>query len=211
MSEPKERPILFSSEMVRAILAGRKTMTRRVIKTEWWRCLDPEDDEDRAAAVKQCPYGKPGDRLWVREAFRSFSQRHIKDHDATYPLHQHYAHYPDCITIYRSDGSELPEGHKQHGIGWAPSIHMHRYESRIMLEVVSVRVERLQDITTGDVVAEGVMTPEEVAQGAAKYGDKAKGTYTNRPWADLWDSINAKRGHSWQSNPWVWVVEFKRL
>lgn len=206
----KERPILFSGPMVRAILEGRKTQTRRVIATDWWRCLDPEDDDDRASAIPQCPYGQPGERLWVRESWAS----------QIAPGENNY-----CIA-YKADGE--CSGRLQDGAGgwmaihhgwisgvstvesgrfygrtrygsWCPSIHMPRWASRLTLEITRVRVERLQDISEEDALSEGVTTCDGVWSGS-----------TRNAYRELWNSINAKRGLPWATNPWVWVIDFRR-
>lgn len=180
-----ERPILFSGPMVRAIIDGRKTQTRRVVKTQpqvttsndaSWR--DPKGDMWRNAsqfARDCCPYGVPGDRLWVREA--------IWTDGASDPL-----------SCYAADFDTRPS----YAVRKIPSIHMRRDDSRITLEIVSVRVERLNEINLHDAFAEGC--PADCG-GHADSGD----------WFEwLWNSINADK-HPWDSNPWVWVVEFKKL
>lgn len=195
----KERPILFSAPMVRAILAGTKTQTRLVVKPQPTGFLGgpgvtmedgtpaprvPVDDcAGEFGRVIQCPYGQPGDRLWVREAFA-----HVFD-DKFGPV-------PDSI-IYRAD-----EGNGDWPHGWRPSIHMPRCASRILLEIISVRVERLQEISEADAIAEGV-SPDMGLRW--KSGDDTpRGMY-----GELWESINGPG--SWDANPFVWVVEFKRV
>jgi hypothetical protein len=182
-----ERPILFSGPMVRAILDGRKTETRRIVKPQPPNAyLPPEGPfKDRMGG----PYGEPGDRLWVRETWCRGE-----------------AWYPASTYAYRADyeASEWTE-HVDHdplagaksfncmACGferWRPGIHMPRAACRIELVVTGVRVERLQDITEGDAMAEGT-------------GGRAG-------FAALWESINARRA-PWASNPWVWVVGFSRL
>lgn len=189
----RERPILFSAPMVRAILDGRKTQTRRVVKMGRWRLADGV--EEFAPPLTDCPYGAPGDRLWVRE---------------TWAAHRHEDSLPprDCSREVRF----YFECHKrQHGsnprIGkWRPSIHMPRWHSRITMAITSVRVERLNDISEADAIAEGIL----------KSGDGWRGA-DGLPWfaspvgayRSLWESING--AGSWDANPWVWVVEFKRV
>ena len=220
-----ERPILFSTEMVKSILDGRKSQTRRVVKFPhdsklgvwepmWFNSDGATDNHGNPVTViphwimwhtrhgwtVRCPYGVPGDRLWVREAFRSFSQRHVVNHDAKYPSHLHYAHYPDVITIYKADGSDFPAHfYDDKQAHWQPSIHMHRYESRILLEITEVRVQRVQSITREDTEAEGV--------GCNWQPDSNQMATFQR----LWDSINAKRGYGWDANPFVWCISFKVL
>lgn len=175
----KERPILFSGEMVRAILEGRKTMTRRVIKPF-------------VPIIDFCPYGKTSDRLWVRETFAHVSS---------------WSHYnrlaPNSKWLYRAD-KEWPVSR------WKPSIFMPRLASRITLEITGVRVEQVRDISENDASAEGLQDWYPDPQKPNPYPNG--GPYTNiQRFAALWDSINKKRGYGWDSNPWVWVIEFKRI
>ncbi len=210
-----EKPILFSAPMVRALLAGTKTQTRRVVKPQfakeaapvempatdpiggwvvgghsgiWWCDAAANPDE-----AMRCPYGQPGDRLWVREAFAGSIayERH------GYPLKE----WGNKIW-YIADG-EPRSGQ------WTlprPSIHMPRALSRITLEVTGVRVERLQDISEADAQAEGAPSADLASgrecifphQGTYRWGFRL-----------LWEQINGPG--SWGANPWVWVVEFRRL
>ena len=184
-----ERPILFSGPMVKAILDGRKTMTRRVVKgktaLEW---LEPGVFSPSFVGNPEnglCPYGKPGDLLWVRETFAA-------------PF-QHLDCEEGKTVFYRADGAQQDDGQ------WSPSIFMPRWASRITLEVAGVRVERLQEITDADALAEGVNT-----QGPYFVEDYEKQqSYTVAQFAALWDSINGKT-YPWDSNPWVWVIEFTK-
>jgi hypothetical protein len=175
----RERPILFSAPMVRALLAGTKTQTRRIVKGGI-----PFDDDFEIVAS---PYGDPGDRLWVRESHWWFKDE--PDNSCGY--------YPPKLTRedveYRADGDD---GRKV----WRPSIHMPRWASRITLEVTGVRVERLQDISEADARAEGV-EPNAFERTADNYGSVL--------YRRLWESINGPG--SWDANPWVWVVEFRRI
>lgn len=177
----KERGMIFNGEMVRAILDGRKTQTRRVMK--------PQPDEDGLAKVingpwvdtseriYRCPFGVPGDRIWVRETFSP-----VPDHEEP----------AGCSAIlYAADGNG-PYGK------WVPSIHMPRWASRITLEITGVRVERLNDISECDAKAEGAPTE------CCVIGDKHFLGFRS-----LWKSIYGDE--SWRSNPWVWVIEFKRI
>ena len=185
--------------MVRALLDGRKTQTRRVIKPQ------PDFDDPNKQNLSdylfkgalaatggsdwpdKCPYGAPGDRLWVRETF-------------AYDV----AEYPDGKTaeaaIYRAttDCEDYFKGH------WCPSIFMPRRLSRITLEVTKVRVQRMQEISEVDAIAEGC----QLIEGNPKRRD---GLDYSSEFYSLWDSINAKRGYGWDKNPWVWVVTFKRV
>jgi len=187
-----ERPILFSGSMVRAILNGRKTQTRRLYKS---RCCDAETAAGPLGALPS-PYGSPGDRLWVRETWgRSAHDRML------------YRASDDLVQAVASD-----EGGWVSNPTWRPSIHMPRWASRITLEIISVRVQRLQDISEHDAREEGV---EELDSGDVRAADiwrmaKSMGDTTegSRTWfACLWDSINGKRA-PWASNPWVWAIEF---
>jgi len=188
----KERPILFSTEMVKAILEGRKSQTRRVIKPQptmhdfgehkslaWekpftkhgYLAIGVERVRECPSCLR-CSYVQPGDTLWVRETWA-----------------QENVNYKD-IFIYKADGWD------RSGLKWKPSIHMPRKAARIFLEVKSMRVERLQDITEEDALAEGIVPYD---------------TYTaKRLFMNLWNTLNSKRGFIWASNPWVWVIEFER-
>lgn len=188
----KERPILFSGPMVRAILEGRKTQTRRVVKpnrsapTASHVSCTPASDGSywvEPGGWVACPYGKPGDRLWVRETILRIGDRSD----------------PICASIYAADGSMTPADAWPWKADRLPSIHCPRGLSRITLEVISVRVERLQAISNEDAKAEGVR----------EYDGDEPGDYRGG-FRDLWQSINGKRpGCSWDDNPWVWAIEFK--
>lgn len=201
----KERPIPFNGAMVRALLAGTKTQTRRAAKgvaTVHARTGEPLAKLDSAGPRVACPYGQPGDRLWVREAWRAdqwFDGRPPREiPDAAY-------------VVYEAGGQHVPF---PAAVGkLRPGMFMPRWASRITLEVTGVRVERLQDISEADAKAEG-MTPalagELLSEGecrvlawAAANGNSARMTYSA-----LWEQINGPG--SWDANPWVWVVEFQR-
>jgi len=216
---PKERPIIFGAEMIRAILEGRKTQTRRPVKPQpaphcpafggclvlmeggnWsWEC-----PECGYVGEWRCPYGLPGDRLWAKE---------------TFTLTQYNK------PVYRSDGCDkegyrwvLP-GDPNHEILWKSPIFMPRWASRITLEIKNIRVERIQEISPEDIRAEGVnshVRPE------ADYYERAQREAFSR----LWNSIYTKMKHQesdmgkfsadntmylWNQNPWVWVIKFKKL
>jgi len=192
-----EHPILFSGEMVRAIMEGRKTQTRRVIKPQ------PND-------IRESPFVKsgiedthgyeikrkyaPGDRLWVRETW-----------------HQHSSDDDFCTGEIHYRATEICVGTK-----WIPSIFMPRWASRITLGVVSVRVERVQDICFEDCLSEGCDSGFEHYDGSCNHiedGSCCQGWHYGSKWnfRYLWDSINAKRGYGWDANPWVWVIEFRRV
>lgn len=201
----RERPILFSGPMVRAIIDGRKTMTRRVVARVPKKAADPRFAESfifrRDHLYLRCPYGQLGDRLWVRESWANINKPGVA------PEIIYRADYDDhALAEYGNDGGR-----------WRPSIHMPRWASRITLEVTSVRVERLQEITAEDAIAEGI----EIVGGEYSvnpYRNYLKGTPGEmnthcsspvRSLQTLWDSINGKK-HPWASNPWVWVIQFRR-
>jgi len=199
----KEHPILFSGEMVRAILEGRKTQTRRVIKPQppegsWW---DAESGlfhlaGSKLGVMRHCPYGVPGDHLWVRET-------HHIDH---YPAETLDAQGNPGTVHYRADTDIISQSWDGQ---WRLSIFMPRWASRITLLVTGVRVEQVQDISEDDARAEGIPLVN------GHYPDyENPGNRWDTPGASfisLWDSINRKRGYSWQSNPWVWAVTFEVL
>jgi hypothetical protein len=194
ISNMKERPILFSGPMVRAILEGRKTQTRRVVTlTDSGRVKAVGSSRnwhlDDANAVLACPYGQPGDRLWVRESGWQppyLSPKMLREGADTWPRY-----------VYNADGDEK-EWCRENGWKSRPSIHMPRWASRITLEVAGVRVERLNAITHVDAIAEGCEPHPDAPH--QSMGDDFK---------RLWQSINGPG--SWDLNPWVWVVEFKKL
>lgn len=232
----KERPILMNTFSVRAILDGRKTQTRRVIKPQpevgeefsvWtgrkkWGdavvrftehdCEPPHSFEESIA--KHCPYGVPGDRLWVRETwltdhqFDDLKPSEVPQHLATLWYQADDAPTPPCMGKTR------------------PSIFMCRWMSRILLEITGVRVERVQDISDDDVAAEGLpyrQSTEDFAIGRSPANGKWYWGFPTPAWnyvysrdaqcafEELWDSINGSGDFSWEANPWVWVVEFERV
>lgn len=243
----KERPILFSGEMVQAILSGRKSQTRRVVKpqppNEWeydtrgnvgfvlreqpacfqggkyWQYGAHWGSHPRLdLPFPDCPYGVPGDTLYVRESFWAV--------DSPYFNCAHFLYEDEFEQYDKGTRDEYEAGqswaHRQGHDFWdtracglryghIPSIHMPRWASRITLEITDVRVERLQEISEADAIAEG----------AERYSDAKKLDEIDRLYltedthrhgfAALWDSLNAKRGFSWESNPWVWRIEFKPL
>lgn len=200
--EVKERPILFSGEMVRAILEGRKAQTRRVVKLDMANRFDPprgqEDVEagypifedeygDHHKAVDHCPYGQVGHRLWVRESIRK----------ASLSLGEYRHHIQYCA-----------DGHTDIWSDWMwqrdvlPSIHMPKGMCRLFLEITDVRVERIQEISIEDLIAEGMHSNMREYDACVDLSEKFKA---------LWNRINASRGFGWDVNPWVWCVSFKRV
>ena len=220
----KERPIIFSGPMVRAILDGRKTQTRRAVKPQpkdglSWRgvisCSTVRADEgkhlftDRYPCVGKsqhirCPYGRPGDRLWVRETWHP-SARFGTEYEIEYKA--------DEATLVINAGARGVTRSIDEAIfkGWRPSIHMPRWASRIALEVVSVRVERLNEISEGDAESEGVERLANAPKFFHGYGKNGPNWHrtARESFQSAWKSIN---GHgSWAENPFVWVVEFRRV
>jgi hypothetical protein len=237
-----EKPMLFNTQMVQAILDGRKTMTRRVVADKFdpanwdWDIQDKgfgpfiEDKYGDPIEVKTlCPYGVPGDRLYVRETWRIGA----------------WAENPGRISVdYKADGYirrewldvEDPERFERYWIQsthdaekaglkfdldgqyhwepgkaptrWRPSIFMPKEAARIWLTVTDVRVERLQEITTDEAKAEGALQPGVIPSNTLVHN--TEGTIPRTNFKILWDSLNASRGFSWEQNPWVWVVSFKR-
>ena len=231
----KERPILFSGPMVRAIIAGQKTVTRRLVKMPRLlvvdgispagiRCSRPTGSTGERLLT--CPYGVQGDRLWLRERFAPVdSTGHTcAIRDANFVV------LSDGAQVYRDGtvGAALPKYAQGafDGIIWRPSIHMPRWASRILLEVVSVRVERLHAITDEDAQREGLSRLSKDGGRVWKYGipdrDGLPGNDDDgwhwKEWSasartafsTLWDKINGPRS-PWASNPWVWRVEFRRV
>lgn len=226
----KDHPILFSGAMVRALLDGSKTQTRRVVKMPpswdcfvcadwgdgWWpyRSDDGESPNyDNNETPMRCPYGQPGDRLWVRETFLDTQGTGVEHRDEQ-GNRQRFAYAAET-----APGSYGDAARKDYGLKWKPSIHMPRAASRILLEVVSVRAERLRDCSKKDAIAEGIHCYEhswrdaeypldDVAYEPVK-GWPLRYSCPVQAYQALWESING--AGSWDSNPWVWVVEFKRV
>ena len=221
----KERPILFNGEMVKAILEGRKTQTRRTMRrqpdaVEYFKRGEATTDTDAKHAILRC-YNNPkgfrkcasgwsadatyktpfsefnvGDRLWVRETFMDLSGTGVEHRDLNGKL-QRYAYGANCPR-----GSYSDELRKDFGLKWKPSIHMPRSACRLVLEITNIRVERLQDITKEDAKAEGFdfsTHPSAIEMGYA-IGARTNFRFT-------WEEIYGQS--SWNQNPWVWVVEFK--
>ncbi len=221
------KPMIFTTENIRGIRDGRKTMTRRVIKPqpsegglEWCTAADgafgawqdpllllDEHSEDGGPCQRVCPYGVPGDLLWLREPHLVVGGPHCED--------------PRVVYRATNDGPDAWVSPR-----WTPSIFMPRRFSRLTLHVSTVRVERVQDISEENAKAEGVpqnWCGELSGWSAEKHGylgtvdtgeDNGGEAYyrtAREAFAELWDSINAKRGYSYESNPWVWVIEWDRV
>ena len=208
----RERPILFNGAMVRAILAGQKTQTRRAVKPdgavdvvrfigadnqptgEFGWCSNPSLIKHHI----RCPFGQPGDRLWVRESFTDLRGTGIEHRPNIDGPIQRYAHSADTLP-----GSPGDYARKDYGIKWRPSIHMPHEACRLVLEITAVRVERLQAISEADAVAEGLSQSES--------GSWLPGPCDHPEWAfhQLWAQVYGEP--AWEANPWVWVIEFKRM
>lgn len=232
---PRERPILFSAEMVRAILDGRKTQTRRVLGIQPLEILTPRNKTERAlnqvtrmwsgtrtwfsltergatiadnhGVAFRCKYGEVGDHLWVRETWNV--QR--------VGIARAAIGYRAGGDLIRDLGDSLiPTPDERPAFGaerrWRSPIHMPRWASRITLEITAIRIERVQQISLADAKAEGTpeykprLTAHAIRQGALYRAADELSDYRH-----LWNSINEKRGYGWDANPWVWVIEFRRL
>jgi hypothetical protein len=204
-----EKPILFSTPMVQAILEGRKTMTRRVIKEEIIQNADLPGriyiDRRGVAKIGEsidiAPY-KIGDLLWVRESFQAFP--HMKELSPWSLEKNGFVTIGEFDYCYKADDDNSENK-------WRPSIFMPREASRILLEVKGVRIEQIQDISNEDAKAEGV-GEHTIFNDVDGYENIAVGITTpKQEFRELWDHLNAKRGYSWESNPWVFVYEFMRV
>lgn len=195
----KDHPILFSAEMVRAILDDRKTQTRRVVKGQALDWLQPGMFIPEYVASPGnflSPYGFAGDRLWVREAWAAHPSLN----------HKKPSEIPDNRVVHFRADQAVNETHYM----WRPSIFMPRWASRITLEVVNVRIERLQEISEADAIAEGIeLHSADYVVSFEATQHLQKGNLAIDRYARLWDEINGKG--AWNLNPWVWVIEFKRV
>jgi hypothetical protein len=188
----KETPILFSAEMIRAILDGRKTQTRRVVIDKYLPGPEATHCELGGFIPSPCPYGQIGDRLWVKETFLLVGGGSGDIFDEQ-----------NARVVYRAtnDGPDAWVSPV-----WRPSIFMPRWASRILLEVTNVRVERVQSISEADVRAEGIQVV-----GYGDYPDQFSGKHL---YQDLWDKLNGEREggiYAWAKNPFCWCVTFRRL
>jgi hypothetical protein len=211
----KERPILFNAPMVRAILEGKKTQTRRISK--YMNMYPPADCPELSLMSKSkhgekvltatyiasngkfsaefCPFGQIGDQLWVRE---THFINHFKGTQT--PV----AERPDTEILYRATVmSYVKNMEDSEGLVWKPSIHMPRWASRIQLEITRVRVERLKDINEADAIAEGC------AGGHGAIPDYGYNASPDEHFMHVWASAYGEE--SWHANPWVWVIEFRRV
>lgn len=209
----KEHGILFRTDMVRAILEGGKTQTRRLVRLrpdknhpEWpWQPLDmiPMKEGPGWVTLMQRNPGRggmidypmhKGDRLWVRETWAHDANGYCKDHKCGNPDH----------IWYKANESKIVADSFAGDAHWRSSMFMPRWASRLDLEILSVRAERLQDITEKDAKAEGAPLGRVIGYGRLGMKSHKEG------FMELWDSINAKPGRTWLDNPFVWVLEFKR-
>ncbi len=223
----KERPIIFSAPMVRTLLDGSKTQTRRVVKPQPSIVHAIYDDASISTNLIfrkgdqriHCPYGQVGGKIWVRETHAQVLEVDIPAGRYAGPIGTAGSPArPDWKSryVYRADG-EMPSVQWHHigdsqPVWWSASIHMPRRASRITLEILSVRVERLQDISGVDAGAEGAPSSECYGPDCPAGADdcNARGCYGAREWyRELWESING--AGSWDENPFCWVIEFRRV
>lgn len=214
----RERPILFSAPMIRALLAGTKTQTRRVMAPQPPDGAIASEVKDGSCWIQRflgdtnpigaiCPYGVVGDRLWVRETWAARG-RHTDGHSAS-EIACNRSHFEVWYREQCYDGSR--EKFNTDFLGrWRPSIHMPRALSRITLEITNVGVERVQSISRDGAMAEGIDEyGHDLTTEAARDVRRNRSAIEN--FRALWDSLNASRGFAWESNPFVWVLTFKRI
>jgi hypothetical protein len=231
--EVKETGMIFTGESIRAILNGKKTQTRRVIKpqpleswmtngtsasgnpVDWSRyyktvrgqtrknlwIMHPTENKEIT-----CPHGGPGDRLWIREAFAHLADLKTKDPGTAALMSRAFFRADHPTGLSHDDATDLK---------WRSPLFLPRELCRITLQITNIRVERIRDINEADAIAEGV---RQLRDGSGTYAGREGPGNLVTPWptakeafADLWDSINAKRGFSRDSNPWVWVISFRKI
>jgi len=207
MTTPPEKPMIFSRAMILALLSGRKWQTRRPVKfrlpgeatrvsgpvavgtdVDRWS-FDHSHPDSIVVEPLACPFGTIGDRLWVRETWRPFTNMAA----------------PGCVIDYAASSRD------RSAIRWRPSIYMPRWASRLTLEITAVRVERLKEISEADAIAEGIVVSDKYAyspSGVARFRDYDGARVS---FAELWNAIYAKADRGWSANPWVWVLAFRRI
>lgn len=216
----KSRPMLFSTPMVQAILNGSKTQTRRIVNpqpienerfcggayipTPKKLLRPPEVSAEISVEASYvhtcCPYGRPGDQLWVRETWADLSKAIGRTWEKYNPETKLYDRGFTPFVWYRADGEQPDNGSgTPFSEPWRPSIHMPRSVCRLNLKITRIRVERLQDISVKDAIAEGI----------PRGGPENPDGIEIKDYRNLWEQING--AGSWDKNPWVWVVEFKRV
>lgn len=224
-----ERPMIFNGVMIPSLLDGTKTQTRRLVKPipeyntgcYYWKtkclCCHAGKWKINPDVIQACPYGKVGDKLWVRETW--------KPH-ASHWFNEGGGEEESFSVSYKAGGSRSPEPPHDYCLpdreGWLPSTHMPRWASRILLEITDIRIERLKDITREDAIAEGIegepcdqtiawkdyLNPKQ--WGFPEWGDDCD-TAAIDSYRSLWNMLNAKKGFGWEVNSFVWVIEFKRM
>jgi len=205
----RERPILFNGAMVRAILAGQKTQTRRVVKghaLDWLGKAQFTPEYVANPGNDLCPFGQPGDRLWVRE-----TTVNVEKHGYLGPVYLESEEGRDCLNFGLAPAPDDMTEVEPHEVTLRPSIHMPRSMCRLVLEITAVRVERLHEISESDAIAEGadenVLANIRLPRTHARAGLPMVYADCREVFADLWDTT----GGDWDSNPWVWVIEFNKI
>ena len=227
-----EHPILFSTEMVRAILDGQKTQTRRIVnpppkiiydadvkfsltpftvttKAEQgllWSATSYDADRPRTYKIK-CPYGKVGDTLWVRETTKHYGNKFFMGKGYAFVEYKDGESKEIDLTHILDEGKELPQQECwwKGKSKWSSARFMFKWAARIWLEITNIRVERVQDISENNIISEGC--PEFTSLTGIDELYAARRWW----WNELWNSINSKRGYGWDKNPWVWAIEFKKI
>lgn len=191
----KDKPVIFKGPFIKKIIKKEKTQTRRILSPSWFRCLDLEDPDDRAKAIAASPW-QPGRRLWVRENFCFGNSEYVKKYKQN-----KWMGSPDPSTaeVYYQATESYPES-----LRWKPSIHMPRWACRLELKINSVRIERLNDISAADAISEGIDWPAAELFPECNASSKKITAFRH-----LWESINGSE--SWIENPWVWVIDFKKV